>query len=62
MAVGGGSSIDTAKAAQFMGVDVSGADPMDGGDILANAIIELIQKIHIPNGLRSLGYITNQTA
>jgi len=44
------------KAAQFMGVDVSGADPMDSGDILANAIIDLIQKIHIPNGLRSLGY------
>ena len=44
------------KAAEFMGVDVSGADPMDSGDILANAIIELIQKIHIPNGLRSLGY------
>ena len=44
------------KAAEFMGVDVSGADPMDSGDILANAIIELIRKIHIPNGLRSLGY------
>ena len=44
------------KAAQLMGVDVSGADPMDSGDILATAIIELIQKIHIPNGLGALGY------
>ena len=44
------------KAAELMGADVSGKHPMESGDILANAIIELIKKIHIPNGLGAIGY------
>ena len=44
------------KAAELMGADVSGKHPMESGNILANAIIELIQKIHIPNGLGAIGY------
>jgi hydroxyacid-oxoacid transhydrogenase len=43
-------------AAKLMGADVSGAGPEDAGELLAQAIIELIRQIDIPNGLSGVGY------
>ena len=44
------------EAAGFLGVDISGADPADAGEILADAIIGYMQRLKIPNGLRAVGY------
>lgn len=43
-------------AASLMGVDVSGADPEQAGDLLAGAVIDLMRKCGIPNGLKAVGY------
>ena len=43
-------------AARLMGVDVSGAAPKDAGEILAQAIIGLMQRTGMPNGLAAVGY------
>ena len=43
-------------AARLMGADVSGAGPEDAGDLLADAIIALMRRLDIPNGLEALGY------
>ena len=43
-------------AARLMGADVSGASPEDAGDLLADAIIALMQQLDMPNGLAALGY------
>jgi hydroxyacid-oxoacid transhydrogenase len=43
-------------AAQLMGVDVSQADPEDAGEILASAIIDLMRRAGVPNGLSAVGY------
>jgi hydroxyacid-oxoacid transhydrogenase len=43
-------------AAQLMGKDISNAKPEEAGEILANAIVELMQKVGMPNGLSALGY------
>jgi hydroxyacid-oxoacid transhydrogenase len=43
-------------AASLMGVDVSGARPEEAGDLLANAIIQLMRRIGMPNGLRAVGF------
>jgi hydroxyacid-oxoacid transhydrogenase len=39
-----------------MGVDISDAKPEDAGEILSGAIVELMQKVGMPNGLGALGY------
>ena len=39
-----------------MGVDVSGADPDDAGEVLSNAIVDLMRRAGIPNGLSAVGY------
>jgi hydroxyacid-oxoacid transhydrogenase len=44
------------EAAQFMGADVSHAKPGDAGKILADQLIQLMQRLHIPNGLSAVGY------
>ena len=44
------------RAAELMGVDVSNADPADGGDILADAVTDLMRRLEIPNGLSAVGY------
>ena len=43
-------------AARLMGVDVSDAGPEDAGDVLADAIISLLRRIGVPNGLGAIGY------
>ena len=43
-------------AAQLMGKDVSNAKPEEAGEILAGAVIELMQKVGMPNGLKAVGY------
>jgi hydroxyacid-oxoacid transhydrogenase len=44
------------EAARLMGVDVAGADMKDAGDILADALISLMQKTGVPDGLGAVGY------
>jgi hydroxyacid-oxoacid transhydrogenase len=43
-------------AAELMGVEISGADLKDAGDILAGRIIELMKATGIPNGLTAVGF------
>jgi hydroxyacid-oxoacid transhydrogenase len=43
-------------AAKLMGKDISGAAPEDAGEVLAEAIIEIMRKVGMPNGLRAVGY------
>jgi hydroxyacid-oxoacid transhydrogenase len=44
------------EAARLMGVDVAGARPEDAGELLAGAVIALMQKTGMPNGLKAVGY------
>ncbi len=44
------------QAAEFLGADVSRAKPADAGDILADQLIKLMQRLHVPNGLSAVGY------
>jgi hydroxyacid-oxoacid transhydrogenase len=43
-------------AARLMGKDTAGARPEAAGDILAGAIVELMRKVGMPNGLSAIGY------
>lgn len=43
-------------AAKLMGVDVSDADPEDACELLAGAIIDLMRRVGMPNGLSAVGY------
>lgn len=43
-------------AASLIGVDVRDADPADAGDMLADALIDLMQKTGVPNGLSAIGF------
>lgn len=44
------------EAAKALGVDVSRAKPGDAGQILAQAMIDLMKRLDLPNGLRAIGY------
>jgi len=44
------------QAAEALGVDVSKAKPEDGGEILANRVIEFMKRLNIPNGLSAIGF------
>jgi hydroxyacid-oxoacid transhydrogenase len=44
-------------AAKLMGKDISGASADDAGEILASAVIEMMRKVGMPNGLRAVGYV-----
>ncbi len=44
------------QAAEFLGVDVSGAKAADAGNILADQVVRLMQRLNIPNGLSAVGY------
>lgn len=43
-------------AAKLMGANVEGANPEDAGDILATAIVDLLRRLDMPNGLSAVGY------
>jgi hydroxyacid-oxoacid transhydrogenase len=43
-------------AAKLMGKDISDTKPEDAGEVLASAIVELMQKVGMPNGLSAVGY------
>jgi hydroxyacid-oxoacid transhydrogenase len=43
-------------AAGLMGLDAAGADADDVGDLLADALIALLKKASMPNGLAAVGY------
>lgn len=43
-------------AANLMGAEITGAIPSDAGEILAGAIIDIMQKTGMPNGLSALGF------
>jgi hydroxyacid-oxoacid transhydrogenase len=43
-------------AAELMGVDVRDAAPDEAGDLLADAIIAIMKKTGVPNGLSAIGF------
>ena len=43
-------------AAKLMGRDISDASADDAGEILAAAIVEMMRKVGMPNGLRAVGF------
>lgn len=43
-------------AAELMGCDVSRARPEEAGEILAGAIIDLMRRVGMPNGLAAIGF------
>ena len=44
------------EAAQLMGVKTGGATEAEAGEILAEAVIDLMKKTRMPNGLSAVGY------
>jgi len=44
------------EVAGILGADVSRAKPADAGEILAERIVRLMQRLRIPNGLGAIGY------
>jgi hydroxyacid-oxoacid transhydrogenase len=44
------------QAAWLMGEDISGAKPEEAGEVLARAIISLMQRTGMPNGLKAVGF------
>ena len=48
--------IKAAPIAGTMGAEITGATPSDAGEILAGAIIDIMQKTGMPNGLSALGF------
>ena len=47
------------RAAEVLGVNITGASHEDAGKILADRIIEFMQKLNIPNGLSAIGYTSD---
>jgi hydroxyacid-oxoacid transhydrogenase len=43
-------------AARLMGADIRGADADEAGEILAGAVIGLMRRTGMPNGLSAVGY------
>jgi len=43
-------------AAELMGLDTSTAHPKDAGELLASAIVDLMRRTDMPNGLSAVGY------
>jgi alcohol dehydrogenase class IV len=44
------------NAARLMGKDITGASSEDAGEILGEAVIEIMRKVGMPNGLSAVGY------
>lgn len=47
------------EAAAALGADTGGARPADAGRILADRIIEIMDRLRVPNGLKALGYASS---
>ena len=47
------------EGARLLGVDITEAKKEDAGDILADAVISLMKKTGMPNGLAAVGYTTD---
>jgi len=43
-------------AAKLMGQDISGVRPEDAGEVLSGAILDLMRKVSMSNGLGAVGY------
>lgn len=43
-------------AARLMGVDISGARLQEAGDVLSAAVVDLMRKVGMPNGLTAVGF------
>ncbi|MDQ3695767.1 MAG: iron-containing alcohol dehydrogenase [Chloroflexota bacterium] len=43
-------------AARLLGADIRGAAPEDAGEVLAGAIIAIMRRVGMPNGLRAVGF------
>ena len=43
-------------AASLLGVNVSDTSPSDAGEVLSNAIIDIMRRTGMPNGLRAVGF------
>jgi hydroxyacid-oxoacid transhydrogenase len=46
------------EAAEVLGADVGRVSLADAGKILADQLIKFMQRLHVPNGLRAVGYTT----
>jgi hydroxyacid-oxoacid transhydrogenase len=44
------------RAAAALGADISQAAPEDAGEVLARRVIDFMQRLRMPNGLRAVGY------
>jgi hydroxyacid-oxoacid transhydrogenase len=44
------------QAAAWLGGETRGAGPEDAGEVLANTLIGLMHRTHMPNGLQDVGY------
>lgn len=44
------------NAARVIGVDVKDAGPEDGGEMVALAVVDIMKRLGMPNGLRAVGY------
>jgi len=44
------------QATEALGADISRAKPEDAGRILSDRVIEIMQRLHMPNGLSAVGY------
>ena len=43
-------------AASLMGKDITDAKPEDAGEILSGAVVDLMKKVGMPNGLKAVGF------
>jgi alcohol dehydrogenase class IV len=43
-------------AARLLGAETYGADPADAGEILATALIQIMQQTGMPSGLAAIGF------
>jgi hydroxyacid-oxoacid transhydrogenase len=44
------------EAARIMGTDIARAHPEEAGEVLAQAVIDLMRRTGMPNGLKAVGY------
>ena len=42
-------------AAAYLGADIRGAAPEDAGNLLADALIDIMHQVNMPNGMRAVG-------